>query len=83
MPQELLHPVNRYKPGIDGTFEQLWIGQDLHDGLCQELAGIPHAADLITKKLSSNSAPRRVDSFKAHDLELIQTVTVSGALLTS
>jgi len=68
---------------ILGTFEQLWIVQDLHDGLCQQLAGIQHAADLITKKLPSNSAPKRVDSFKAHDLELIETETVSGALLTS
>jgi PAS domain S-box-containing protein len=32
--------------------EQLRIGHDLHDGLCQELAGIQYSADLIAKKLA-------------------------------
>jgi signal transduction histidine kinase len=34
--------------------EQLRIGQDLHDGLCQQLAGIQYSTDLIAKKLPSN-----------------------------
>jgi chemotaxis methyl-accepting protein methylase/signal transduction histidine kinase/PAS domain-containing protein len=34
--------------------ERLRIGQDLHDGLCQQLAGIQYSADLIAKKLPSD-----------------------------
>ena len=39
--------------------EQLRIGQDIHDGLCQLLAGIQYAAKLVAKKMSSK------DGFKA------------------
>jgi two-component system, chemotaxis family, CheB/CheR fusion protein len=38
--------------------EQLRIGQDLHDGLCQQLAGTQYAADLIAKKLPSDAGAK-------------------------
>ena len=44
--------------------EQLRIGQDIHDGLCQQLAGIQYAAELVAKKMSSK------DGFKAEIAKL-------------
>jgi signal transduction histidine kinase len=41
-----------------GSGEQLRIGQDLHDGVCQQLAGIQYTAELIAKKLRVNAAAK-------------------------
>jgi PAS domain S-box-containing protein len=40
-----------------GAQEQRRIGQDLHDGLCQHLAGIAFATEVLRQKLSARSAP--------------------------
>lgn len=40
-----------------GAQEQMRIGQDLHDGLCQELTGISFALEVLGKKLASRDAP--------------------------
>ncbi len=40
-----------------GAAEQRRIGQDLHDGLCQHLAGIAFAAEVLSQKLSARKAP--------------------------
>ena len=37
------------------TREQLRIGHDIHDGLCQQLAGIQFTAELVAKKLPVSS----------------------------
>jgi two-component system sensor kinase FixL len=41
--------------------EQQRIGQDLHDGLCQQLAGISYATELLAKKLTKKSVPEAKD----------------------
>lgn len=45
--------------------EQRRIGQDLHDGLCQHLAGIEMLAQVLAQKLSSKS---KEASARAHDI---------------
>ena len=40
-----------------GAGEQRRIGQDLHDGLCQQLAGIAFATEVLSKKLAARAAP--------------------------
>ncbi|HZN64960.1 MAG TPA: PAS domain S-box protein [Tepidisphaeraceae bacterium] len=37
--------------------EQRRIGQDLHDGLCQQLAGVAFATEVLSKKLTARGAP--------------------------
>ncbi|MGN6506602.1 MAG: PAS domain S-box protein [Tepidisphaeraceae bacterium] len=37
--------------------EQRRIGQDLHDGLCQQLAGIAFATEVLTQKLTAKDVP--------------------------
>ena len=37
--------------------EQRRIGQDLHDGLCQQLAGVAFATEVLSRKLSARAAP--------------------------
>jgi signal transduction histidine kinase len=46
--QEVLHA---------STDEQRRIGQDLHDGLCQELVSLSMGAELVAKRLDSTSPP--------------------------
>lgn len=41
-----------------GSREQLRIGQDLHDGVCQQLAGIQYTAELVARKLPVNAAAK-------------------------
>jgi PAS domain S-box-containing protein len=48
--------------------EQRRIGQDLHDGLCQELAGIAFAVEVLTQKLAARSAPETTNIRKVADL---------------
>ncbi|MCE9518048.1 MAG: PAS domain S-box protein, partial [Verrucomicrobia bacterium] len=40
-----------------GADEQRRIGQDLHDGLCQHLAGIAFATEVVSQKLTARAAP--------------------------
>ena len=40
-----------------GTQEQRRIGQDLHDGLCQDLIGIAFQADFAARRLAARSLP--------------------------
>jgi signal transduction histidine kinase len=40
-----------------GAEEQRRIGQDLHDGLCQHLAGISFATEVLRQKLAARSSP--------------------------
>jgi two-component system, LuxR family, sensor kinase FixL len=53
--QEILEISNR---------EQRRIGQDLHDGLCQELAGIEIMAQVLEQDLSKKSLPRATQAGK-------------------
>lgn len=48
--------------------EQQRIGQDLHDGLCQELAGIQLMCQVLEQKLSAKSKPeaRQVEEIGEH-----------------
>lgn len=75
--------------------EQRRIGQDLHDGLCQHLAGIAFATEVLSKKLSARAAPEAasVDQIgamidaaitQARDLARgLQPVTLETSGLTS
>jgi two-component system sensor kinase FixL len=40
-----------------GSKEQIRIGQDLHDGLCQELTGATFALEVLEQKLATRAAP--------------------------
>jgi PAS domain S-box-containing protein len=53
--------------------EQRRIGNDLHDGLCQELAGIELMCQVLEQKLSAKSKPesRQVDEIAQHIRETI------------
>jgi len=53
--------------------EQQRIGQDLHDGLCQELAGIELMCQVLEQKLDGKSKPaaRQVGEIGAHIREAI------------
>jgi chemotaxis methyl-accepting protein methylase/signal transduction histidine kinase len=48
------------------SHEQVRIGQDIHDGVCQQLAGIQYTAELIAKKLPVN-APAKAELAKLAD----------------
>jgi len=53
--RELLEVSNR---------EQRRIGHDLHDGVCQQLAGIAYLVDILGDKLQKKSEPESVDAEK-------------------
>jgi signal transduction histidine kinase len=44
-----------------GADEQRRIGQDLHDGLCQHLAGIAFATEVLSQKIAARSASEAVN----------------------
>jgi two-component system sensor kinase FixL len=44
--------------------EQRRIGHDLHDGLCQQLAGVAFANEVLSQKLSARSAPESATADK-------------------
>lgn len=48
--------------------EQRRIGQDLHDGLCQQLAGVAFATEVLAKKLTARSSPEAAGMFKIGEL---------------
>jgi len=57
-----------------GAAEQRRIGQDLHDGLCQHLAGIAFATEVLTQKLTARSAPEAASITKIGEM-LDQAIT--------
>ena len=75
--------------------EQRRIGQDLHDGLCQELTGIAFAVELLGRKLGARRAPEKatldriaelVDQSITHARELargLQPVALDAAGLAT
>jgi PAS domain S-box-containing protein len=50
------------------TREQRRIGHDLHDGVCQQLAGIAVLADVLADKLEGDGRPEAADLRKLTDL---------------
>lgn len=44
--------------------EQRRIGHDLHDGVCQQLAGLAYLADILADRLRERSAPEATDAEK-------------------
>jgi PAS domain S-box-containing protein len=50
------------------TREQHRIGHDLHDGVCQQLAGIAVLADVLTDKLGEEARPEACDAQKITEL---------------
>lgn len=50
------------------TREQRRIGHDLHDGVCQQLAGIAVLADLLADKLEQQGRPEAGEAHKITDL---------------
>jgi PAS domain S-box-containing protein len=48
--------------------EQRRIGHDLHDGVCQQLAGIAVLTDILADKLDENGRPEARDAHKITDL---------------
>jgi two-component system, LuxR family, sensor kinase FixL len=48
--------------------EQRRIGQDLHDGVLQELAGVAFAVEVLTQKLAARGAPEAASIRKIADL---------------
>jgi PAS domain S-box-containing protein len=50
------------------TREQRRIGHDLHDGVCQQLAGIAVLADILADKLEQQGRPEAGDANKITDL---------------
>jgi PAS domain S-box-containing protein len=50
------------------TREQRRIGHDLHDGVCQQLAGIGVLADILADKLDEQTRPEAADARKLTDL---------------
>jgi PAS domain S-box-containing protein len=50
------------------TREQRRIGHDLHDGVCQQLAGIAVLADILADKLEQQGRPEAGDAHKITDL---------------
>jgi two-component system sensor kinase FixL len=48
--------------------EQQRIGQDLHDGLCQELTGVSFAMEVLGQKLAARGAPETATIRKVADL---------------
>ncbi len=51
-----------------GSQEQLRIGQDLHDGLCQELTGVSFALQVLGQKLAARTAPETASIRKIAEL---------------
>jgi PAS domain S-box-containing protein len=62
-----------------GAQEQRRIGQDLHDGLCQELTGISFALEVLGRKLAGRDAPETASIRKVADL-VDQSITHARAL---
>ena len=48
--------------------EQRRLGQDLHDGICQEIAAIGFAAAMLNKKLAVGSRPEAEDALEIEEL---------------
>ncbi len=48
--------------------EQVRIGQDLHDGLCQQLVSAAFSANLLQKKLTENGIPGTPDANRIADM---------------
>jgi PAS domain S-box-containing protein len=48
--------------------EQQRIGQDLHDGLCQELTGVSFAMEVLGQKLAARAAPETTSIRKVAEL---------------
>jgi two-component system sensor kinase FixL len=59
-----------------GAQEQRRIGQDLHDGLCQQLTGVAFALEVLGQKLVARAAPETASIRKTADL-VDQTITQS------
>jgi PAS domain S-box-containing protein len=51
-----------------GAQEQRRIGQDLHDGLCQQLTGVAFALEVLGQKLVARAAPETAGIRKTADL---------------
>jgi two-component system sensor kinase FixL len=78
-----------------GVNEQRRIGHDLHNGVCQELAGVTFALEVLGRKLADRSAPeaagvrqveKLVEQAIAHARTLahgLQPVTLDAAGLTA
>ena len=62
-----------------GSQEQMRIGQDLHDGLCQELTGVSFALEVLGKKLEARSAPETASIRKVAEL-IDQSISHARAL---
>jgi two-component system, LuxR family, sensor kinase FixL len=62
-----------------GAQEQRRIGQDLHDGLCQELTGITFALEVLGQKLAKRAAPETASIRKVGEL-VDQTIGHARAL---
>lgn len=62
-----------------GADEQQRIGQDLHDGLCQQLTGIAFAIEVLSKKLVARSAPEAASIGKVGEL-VDQAITQARGL---
>ena len=48
--------------------EQRRIGRDLHDGLCQQLAGVAFAVEVLSQKLAARTAPETAGIQKVGEL---------------
>jgi PAS domain S-box-containing protein len=59
--------------------EQRRIGQDLHDGLCQQLTGIAFAHEILARKLATDAPERVQDVRKIADL-VDETLTQARGL---
>ena len=62
-----------------GAREQMRIGQDLHDGLCQELTGVSFALEVLGQKLAARSAPETESIRKVAEL-VDQSISHARAL---
>ena len=62
-----------------GSQEQMRIGHDLHDGLCQELTGVSFALEVLGKKLEARSAPETASIRKVAEL-IDQSISHARAL---
>jgi PAS domain S-box-containing protein len=62
-----------------GAQEQRRIGQDLHDGLCQELTGISFALEVLGQKLAGRAAPETASIRKVAEL-IDQSISHARAL---
>jgi len=62
-----------------GSQEQMRIGQDLHDGLCQELTGVSFALEVLGQKLAARSAPETASIRKVAEL-IDQSISHARAL---